>query len=261
MVVAFGSLFNQIYIERVEAGGTKNILVPISYAPKEKWITRIQNSDNSHVQVTLPRMAFDITSMVYDPTRKRNSLQRKISRNTATAGLNTSFAEVPYNIDFGLYIYSRNIEDGLKILEQILPYFAPEFIVSINFDAENRKIDVPIYLTAVTTQEDYDGEMDTRRSVIYTLNFTMKSYVFGAVKSYEEIRKVISSILDLDYFDDYNPVGSGVTGSASIITIGITGPQGVSSDQYNYSSTVRLQEFAGGLAQGSTLATGITTGW
>lgn len=263
MVVAFGSIFNQIVISRQEASGTKYIEIPIAYAPKEKYKVRLGGDPylQNPMQITLPRIAFEITGFAYDPTRKRNSLQKNIVRDTQATGMKYTFAEVPYNIDFGLYVYTRNMDDGLQIVEQILPYFAPEFVTTMNFDDVNRKVDIPIYLNSVTSEEDYEGDFLTRRSIIFTLNFTMKTYIFGPVKSYSEIRKVVPRFLDMSYYD--SGYSAGFTGSGASVAdlakvfVGISGPSGASSDKYNYSPYAKIFEYWGG----STLAAGVTVGW
>lgn len=226
MVVAFGALFNQVKISRVESSGTKYIEVPLAYAPKEKYKVRIAGDPylQNPMQITLPRMAFEITGFAYDPSRKRNSMQRNVVRDTSINSVKYTFSEVPYNIDFGLYVYTRNMDDGLQIVEQILPYFAPEFVTTINFDDVNTKVDVPIYLNSVSSEEDYEGDFLSRRSIIFTLNFTMKSYIFGDVRSYKEIRKTDAKIYDFNYFPSYTAGStlSGVTGLSSKIFTGIT---------------------------------------
>lgn len=263
MVVAFGSIFNQIKISRAESSGTKYIEVPIAYAPKEKYKVRIAGDPylQNPNQIVLPRMAFEITGFAYDPARKRNSLQKNVLRNTDTSGIKYTYAEVPYNIDFGLYVYVRNMDDGLKIVEQILPYFSPEFIVTMNFDEINKKVDVPIYLNSVTSEEDYEGDFQTRRSIIFTLNFTMKSYIFGPVKSYSEIRKINTNFLNMDYYDGgytagYTGAGS-TAGQYGKIFIGISGPSGASSGKYEYTPYAKIFEYH----SGPTLANGVTVGW
>lgn len=278
MVVAFGSLFNQIYIDRAESSGTKTLLVPIAYAPKEKYKVRLaadpyfQNPN----QITLPRMAFEITGYVYDPTRKRNSVARNVIRPTTNnpSGVDYSFAEVPYNIDFGLYIYVRNMEDGLRIIEQILPYFAPEFVVTVNFDDVNKKVDVPIYLNSVSSEEDYEGDFETRRSIIFTLNFTMKTYLFGAKKNYNEIRVVQASLWNQNVFDSdfvagltYNPANTTDTPAYANAIIGISGPSGASSNANNYTPYVRVYQNdpdSGGSTYAAAMNSpvlGLTVGW
>jgi len=261
MVIAFGALFNQVRIARTENNNTKYIEVPLAYAPKEKYKVRLAGDPylQNPMQITLPRMAFEITGFAYDPARKRNSNQRNIVRDTRQTGVKFSFAEVPYNIDFGLYVYVRNMDDGLQIIEQILPYFSPEFVTTINFDSVNTKIDVPIYLNSVSSEEDYEGDFQSRRSIIFTLNFTMKSYIFGNVRSYNEIRKTDAKIYDFNYFPSFTAGNTlaGVTGINSRVFVGISGPSGASSAKYNYTPFAKIYEYQ----NGSTLANGVTVDW
>ena len=263
MVVAFGGIFNQIKISRATSSGTEYIEVPLAYAPKEKYKVRLAGDPylQNPMQITLPRMAFEITGFAYDPARKRNSMQRNVIRDTQTSAMKYTFAEVPYNIDFGLYVYTRNMDDGLQIVEQILPYFAPEFVVTMNFDVINKKVDVPIYLNSVSSEEDYEGDFQTRRSIIFTLNFTMKSYIFGPVRSYNEIRKINTNFLDMSYYDGGYTAGYTGAGSTAAqlakIFIGISGPSGASSGKYDYTPYAKIYEYQ----NGATLAQGVTVGW
>ena len=278
MVVAFGSLFNQLYIDRAESGGTKTLLVPIAYAPKEKYKVRLaadpqfQNPN----QITLPRMAFEITGYVYDSARKRNSSSRYVVRPTSSnpSGVDYTFAEVPYNIDFGLYIYVRNMEDGLRIVEQILPYFTPEFVITVNFDDINRKVDVPIYLNSVSSEEDYEGDFETRRSIVFTLNFTMKTYLFGAKKNYKEIRFVQAGLWNGNVFDgdfvggiSYSAGNTTDAPAYANVLVGISGPSGASSNANNYTPFARVYQndpAAGGSTYSDAMATpvlGLTVDW
>jgi len=269
MVVAFGSLFNQIYIDKQESGGMKTVLVPISYAAKEKYKVRLSGDPyfQNPNQITLPRIAFEITGYVYDPVRKRNSTTKNLVRPSTSnpIAVDYAFAEIPYNIDFGLYVYVRNMEDGLRIVEQILPFFAPEFVVTLNFDDINRKIDVPIYLNSVSTEEDYEGDFETRRSIIFTLNFTMKTYLFGPAKSYKEIRVAKGNLWNYDVFGDnfiggttYAPGNTTDVGSYADVITGISGPSGASSSMNDYSPYAKIyQPQSGG---GNTYATAMTVG-
>lgn len=264
MVVAFGSLFNEIYIDRVESGGMKTLLVPISYAPKEKYKTRLAGDPNlqNPNQIVLPRMAFEITGYMYDSTRKRNSTTKFIPRNSnAAKGVDFTYAEVPYNIDFGLYVYVRNMDDGLRIIEQILPQFSPEFVATINFDDIRKLIDVPIYLNSVSSEEDYEGDFSTRRSIIFTLNFTMKTYLFGPKRNYKEIRTVQASFLNGSVFDDPLPEGLTYTpGSATnfVYARDIVGVSGSGATLSNYDAYAKVYEqFSGG---GTTYAAGMSAG-
>ena len=145
------------------------------------------------------------------------------------------------------------MEDGLRIVEQILPYFAPEFVVTINFGGLNDKIDVPVYLNNVASEDQYEGELDSRRIITFTLNFTMKTYVFGDVKHYGQIKKVLASVNNLDAYEDWVPGNTfGYTADYVLITTGITGACGANSPITNYSSTTTYKEFLGGIITGST---------
>jgi hypothetical protein len=275
MVVAFGSLFNQIYIDKAESSGTKTMLVPISYAPKEKYKVRLAGdpSFTNPNQIVLPRMAFEITGYVYDSARKRNSLNRHVVRPSTSnpSGVDYTFAEVPYNIDFALYVYVRNMEDGLRIVEQILPFFAPEFVVTVNFDDINRKVDVPIYMNSVSSEEDYEGDFETRRSIIFTLNFTMKTYLFGAKKNYKEIRVVQAGLWNSDVFGDsfvggvtYLPGNTTDTPNYGNVVTGISGPSGASSNANNYDSYAKVYQpqSGGGTTYAADMVSGgITVDW
>lgn len=179
MVTAFGALFNSIYLLRRDEAKqvTEKIRVPLIYGPKEKFIYRIkteaQITDNTHVQITLPVIGFDMTSILYDTNRKVNRLNRRIVEDRST------YSEVPYNINFGLYVFTRNIDDNLQIVEQILPYFAPEMMVTINVDQLYPAVDIPIVLNSVAMNEDFEGSFETRRSVTSMFDFTMKGYVYN----------------------------------------------------------------------------------
>jgi hypothetical protein len=277
MVVAFGSLFNQIYIDRAESGGTKTLLVPIAYAPKEKYKVRLAGDPylNNPNQITLPRIAFEITGYAYDSNRKRNSVTRRLVRPTTAnpSGVDYTYAEIPYNIDFGLYVYVRNMEDGLRIIEQILPFFTPEFVVSVNFDDINKKVDVPIYLNSVSTEEDYEGDFENRRSIVFTLNFTMKTYLFGPPKNYNEIRVVQAGMWNYDVFGDsfvgisggtYNAGNTTDKPSYVLVIDGITGPSGASSNANDYTPYAKVyqSQSGGGTTYSAGMASGgITVDW
>ena len=198
LVIAFGSIFNEIYISRKNADDTeeKKIKVPISYGPKEKFVRKIRELDEggagrSSVEVILPRMSFEITSMVYDTTRKMNSLNKMYSvRDENDSTVSYVYSEVPYTFEFALNIMNRSIDDGYQIIEQILPFFTPDFTVSMNFTELDKKIDVPIVLTSVNSAEDYEGELNERRLITHNLIFQAKSYIFGPIKTSGLIRQV-----------------------------------------------------------------------
>lgn len=185
-IVAFGSLFNQITILRKDSSDniTNRIKVPILYGPKEKFIYRLTTdtgvTDNTHIQSTFPKMGFEIINILYDPTRKLNRIFKK--KTVTSQYTDIGFVEIPYNINLNLYTFTRNLEDNLQIIEQIIPFFAPDFTVSINYNTLNQDVDVPIVLNDVSTSEDYEGDFTTRRSVTSVFNFTMKTYVYGNIK-------------------------------------------------------------------------------
>lgn len=274
MVVAFGSLFNDLYIDKAESGGMKRLLVPISYAPKEKYQVRLAGDPNlqNPNQIVLPRMAFEITGYAYDALRKRNSVSKVLYRppvgSTGSTNVQYSYAEVPYNIDFSLYVYVRNMEDGLQIVEQILPHFTPEFVVTVNFDDLHKKFDIPITLTGFSSQEDYEGDFQSRRSIVFTLNFSMKTYLFGPKKVYKEIRIAESNLWNKDIWDrtgvggitytagnttDYSTYGKTITG--------VSGPSaGITTYQPYYKVYENLTE-GGSTYEAQMASGGVTVDW
>lgn len=199
-IVGFGNLFSNIYIDRKqgnsETGTTvQRLQVPIAYAPKEKWLVRIDQDPNleNNVYVTLPRISFEITGYQYDSQRKLNKMN-KINCIQGGTGSNM-FAPVPYILDIQLYILTKTQEDGLQIIEQILPTFTPEYTLSIKAVPEMNIIqDVPITLNGVSVSDEYDGDFQTRRFVTHTLSFSAKVNLFGAVSSTKRILKVDTDV-------------------------------------------------------------------
>ena len=197
-VVAFGTLFNNIELRRTD----EVMKVPLAYGPRQKFLARLdQNPDptNKRVQITLPRISFEINGITYDSSRKVSPTQKiKIAKDTDEN--KNVFMPVPYNLSFELAIISKTQEDGLQILEQILPYFQPHYNLSVKLlpDANETK-DVPVVLNSVDYQDDYEGDFSSRRAIIYTLQFTVKTYLYGPVTDSKVIKKVIT-----DYYTDTN---------------------------------------------------------
>ena len=199
-VSVFGTMFNEIDIQRDNSSGTQtqNIRVPLSYGPKQKFIARLDqaadlmDSSTSRVAMTLPRLAFDITGISYDAERKLGKLkQYKLHDASDNTVLRTQFAPVPYNINFGLYVLAKNTEDALQIVEQILPFFTPDFTVTMTtVPGTNEKRDVPIVLQDVSYTDEYEGDFQARRVITWNLNFEMKTYLYGSISSSEIIRDV-----------------------------------------------------------------------
>ena len=167
-VIAFGNLFNDIIIQRLDLNGNRiqSILVPLAYGPKEKWLVRLVQDPNldADVAITLPSMGFEITSMNYSPTRKLSSTLKNIRlKSTDFNRVDTQFIPVPYDLDFQLSIFVKNADDGAQIIEQILPFFRPEFTTQVNLIPEMKiVVDTPIVLNGVTIEDTYEGDFDTR---------------------------------------------------------------------------------------------------
>jgi len=205
-VIAFGTIFNNINIKRLDSSGNplQTVRVPLSYAPKEKFIARLdQNADltgsNSSVAITLPRMSFDVNSYSYDPSRKLNKNQKVSVAKNATGDqkkLYTQHSPVPYNVGFELNVFTATSDDGLQIIEQILPYFQPDYTVTMIIDRDimNTKRDIPFVLESVDYEDSYQGSLTDRRRIIYTLKFTAKIYLYGPVSSTAIITKVSADL-------------------------------------------------------------------
>ena len=197
-IIAFGSLFNDINITRKNAEGTavQYLKVPLAYGPKQKFIIRLEGDPNldQKVAITLPRIGFEINGLDYAPERKLNRIikKRKV-QNTEDDKLKsmlTQYSPVPWNIGFELFVMARNSDDGIQIVEQILPFFQPEYTVTIKEVPQMDTIrDVPIILNNISYEDTYEGDFTTRRAIIYTFNFTAKTYVYGPVISSKQITK------------------------------------------------------------------------
>ena len=203
-VIAFGTIFNNINIKRLDSSGTplQNIKIPFSYSPKEKFIARLdQKTDltgsDSSVAITLPRMAFDITGYSYDPSRKLNKNQKitTITTNSDTSKLNSQFMPVPYDVTFELNAFTANSDDGLQIIEQILPYFQPDYTVTMILDRTmDTKRDIPFILESVDYEDSYQGTLTSLRRIIYSLKFTAKIYLYGPISTSAVIKKVSADL-------------------------------------------------------------------
>ena len=199
-VAIFGTLFNDINIQRRNSAGviTEQIKVPISYEAKDKLILRMRAVQaDQGVSTTLPRMGFSLTGITYDGTRKLNTLGQTYAANTAagTSSLMKQYNPVPYNFDFTLSALVDNSEDGAQIFEQIVPFFTPEFTVSVNLvDAMNIKPDISIILNGVSLEDSYEGELSLKREIIWTLNFQIKGYIYPDIKSGSITKSVIVNL-------------------------------------------------------------------
>jgi len=197
MVVAFGTLFNNIEVRRTDSSDavTEVIKIPLSYGPKDKMLIRISQDPNLNpkVALTVPRMGFELTAMSYDGARKLNTMGRNVKK--GTTGLKKQFNPVPYNWDFSLYVFVKNAEDGTQILEQILPFFTPDFTVTMTLvSGMTVKMDIPLVLNSVTSEDSYEGDFATRRSIIWTLSFLMKGFLYPSIT--DNAKVITSSVVD-----------------------------------------------------------------
>lgn len=227
VVVAFGTLFNDLVLVRYNKAGTveyERTRVPLSYGAKEKFITRLTQDPDliKSIATSLPRMSFDLTGLEYDVSRKQQSLIKNFGYNNTTGGINTQYAPIPYNFNFTLSLYVRNQEDGTQLLEQILPFFTPDFTVTVDLiPSMDQKYDMPIILNNVSPEVDYEGDMLSTRMIIWTLDFTVKGYIFPPVNTSGKIIKQANTNIYLEsqsrqsqkvYVDSANGNGVFTTG-------------------------------------------------
>lgn len=193
-------MFNNIYIVRQAADGNvmSTVRVPLSYAPKRKYLERIRESPDldtdTKTAIKLPRMSFEMISFQYDPTRQIGKTNQFTRHDTAT-NKKVIYAGVPYTLYFQLNVYTKSQEDGLQVIEQIIPYFAPQYTPTIKPFAEYPDIveDVPITLTSTSFADDYEGALETRRTIVYTLEFEMKTMFYGPIGDSSIIRSVTNN--------------------------------------------------------------------
>lgn len=227
LVVGFGKLFDDITLVRYnpDLSEAQRTLVPIVYATKEMYVKRLEDDPNldKKVSMTLPRMSFEMSGITYDATRKQNTNIKNFAK--TSDGVVAQYNPVPYNFDFNLYLYVRNIEDGTQIIEHIVPYFAPDYTIKLNLIPEMGIIkEVPVILNSATHEIEYEGAGRTAetRMIIWTLNFTVKGFIFGKTSSAGLIKTSITNILtqitptDIVSFN-MNPSGVGKYQSGEVV--------------------------------------------
>tara|TARA_B100000427_G_scaffold247008_1_gene210060 strand:- start:754 stop:1557 length:804 start_codon:yes stop_codon:yes gene_type:complete len=197
-IIGFGTLFNNIYVrhETQEGVTAQEMKVPLAYGPSQKFLARLEQQPdlNKMVAITLPRMSFEMTDIAYDATRKSGITQTFKALDSRDSKLKKVYMPVPYNLGFELSIMCKLNDDALQIIEQILPYFQPSFNLTVDLvQSIGEKRDIPIVLSNISFQDDYEGDYATRRALIYTLRFEAKTYLFGPVAESSEglIKKVI----------------------------------------------------------------------
>ncbi len=196
-VALFGRLFNNIYVVRKNSAGAvlNQLKVPLAYAPKQKFLERIRENPellgDTKVAIKLPRMSFEITSFTYDNTRQLTKLSNFVAEGSTIQQRQRFYSPVPYNINFQLNIYAKNQDDALQVVEQILPTFNPQYTLTIKpFPTEypTFKEDIPIIIQSLAFSDDFEGSIEQRRSIIYTIDFEMKISFYGPVSQSDVIR-------------------------------------------------------------------------
>ena len=249
-VIAFGTIFNNVNIKRTDSSGNplQTLRVPLSYSPKEKFLARLDaqqdlTGDDSKVAITLPRMSFEITGYNYDGTRKLNKNQKlgRVTTNADTTKLNTQYSPVPYNVNFSLNVFVANSDDGLQIIEQILPFFQPDYTVTMILDNTymDTKRDIPFVLENVSYYDSYTGTLTSLRRIIYTLSFTAKIYLYGPISQSAIIKKVSADLYDNVAAGD---TGQGGTKPSRVerVTVQPNPTSADKDDDYTYTTTLEF---------------------
>lgn len=212
-VALFGTLFNDIYVNRTDStyGQIKTVKVPVTYAPKEKVLARLTADPNLDRKpaIVLPRIAFQIESMKYAPERKLNTIGMRYSKDaTDSSKLKYQYNPVPYDIDFSLSVLVKNADDGTQIVEQILPFFTPEWTTTIELIPDmDHNMDIPVVLNSVDVTDTYEGSFEERRAITWDMKFTLKGYLFGPVR-----KKKVIKFANIDVY-------SGMTSNTSVANI------------------------------------------
>ena len=207
-VIIFGTLFNDIRISRTDSNGNRvqDLRIPLAYGPRDKTLARLEQDPNfdREVAITLPRMSFEWIGLNYATERKLNTIRKNVytANSNEQSKLRTMYNPVPYDITFELNIMSKYVEDSTRIIEQIVPYFTPEFTVSATIIPEmNWKIDIPVVLDAISVQDTYEADFTQRRAIIHTLTFTLKGQLFPRV-----VKTGIIKTANLNFYVDTNSV-------------------------------------------------------
>ena len=247
-IVAFGMVFNNIRIARDDDSGniSQVMRVPLAYSTKQKFLSRIalipDAESRGEVAIILPRMGFEIQQLNYDPSRKVSPIQRNKAVGTGDDAntVRTSFVSTPYNMSVSLYIFAKNQEDGLQIVEQILPFFNPDFNVTVNeMPALGVKRDIKITLDGVNYDDNYEGDFADRQSIIWTLNFTMRLNFYGLVSNQSVIKEAIAQLYENDGLDPLSVKVTTTPGKNGVSDTTLT-----PADDYEFITTI-LESFSG----------------
>lgn len=225
VTAGFGTLFNDIHIARFDSNNTevKRIKVPLSYGPKQKFIVRLDQADSELLHKTemiLPRISYELTNIIYDGERKLQTT-RRIGDVYNSTSLETRFERVPYNLIYNLNIMTKNTEDAFQILEQILPYFGPDFCITFNNFPLDEAADVPISIGEISFSEEYEGDFQERKVFLITISFVAKANIYGPVSTKKVILQSEVNLVDFD--GQYIVSGTTSSDRGDIETYTITG--------------------------------------
>jgi len=246
-IILFGTIFNDVYIKRSDGtDDSQTIKIPISYGPKQKFVSRLAQDPNLNkpVAIQLPRMGFEMVDINYAPERKLPTINRIAVLNPTNSNkLTYQYTPVPYDFNFVLYVMVKQADDGARILEQILPFFTPDWTPTLNLDSSmQHKYDIPIILNSVSSEDTYEGDFLNRRALIWTLQFTLKGYIFGPTKTAKSIK---TSTINFYNVGNSVPFGDAVGNTqidSTLTTIpvvaGKTLDQIEADDDYTFSQTI-----------------------
>jgi hypothetical protein len=224
-----GALFDDIYIQRFDKDGneTELLKVPLSYIAKDKMLARVMQDpaiDRPTATLPLPMISFELGQMRYDGPRKLPTTGKSAVMDTTNPdNFLRQYNPVPYNIDYKVYIYTKNVEDGNKILEQVIPFFTPDWTTSLKLIPEmNITMDIPVILNGLSYSDNYDKAYDERRAIIWALDLNLKGWFFGPIKS-----KPVIKFSKMSYYMPLTPnlqdgVGNTAIAGQVIISPGLT---------------------------------------
>ena len=245
-IIAFGMIFNNIRISRDNSDGdlVQTMRVPLAYSTKQKFLSRIalipDAESRGEVAIVLPRMGFEIQQLTYDPSRKVSPIQRNKAVGTGddTNTVRTSYVATPYNMSLSLYVFAKNQEDGLRIIEQVLPFFNPDFNITVNeLPALGIKRDIKITMDSIDYDDTYEGDLADRQSIIWTLNFTMRLNFYGPVDNQAVIKESIAKLYEKDDFLNVRVKSTATIGVSGVIDKTLT-----PADEYEYITSI-LESF------------------
>lgn len=248
-LLAFGTLFDNITITRENATGVEQYrqTVPLEYGPKERWLTRLTQDPDflQGVAQVVPRMSYELKNLAYDPTRKLNTLQRLSFASDTPHRQDRSYVGVPYTMTIGLSILTKLQQDGMQIVEQILPYFTPNYTIAVHPLAEyDELVDViPITLSSISHADNYEGDFLTRRAIVWDLEFTMKVNFYGPVKTGKPIEEVFVNVYNSPYPDLQAPPDETLYPRAEIVAMLDPYDQPLDANTSTITSTTTVTEW------------------